>query len=201
MRMPAESVKSSVPESGLPGPALDLDGPGMSDADWLACFLEAECGRALVELEAECCRLARAIGRRMGFGPDELEDLGRDFYVHLADSSLRRLRAYRGRGNFGAWLARCCVHFLLNVRRYRHRRFVEVPLEPEHEGIAATGTEAAVENRAIERLARRQQRGRLNSALGSLSRAERDLLTLHYLGDLSHVEIAQRFGCSPAAVR
>src|SRR5206468_10546797 len=46
---------------------------------------------SLVDLEAECARLTDRIGHRMGFDSIELEDLGRDFYVHLTEQNQRRL--------------------------------------------------------------------------------------------------------------
>jgi RNA polymerase sigma factor (sigma-70 family) len=152
---------------------------------------------SLVGLERECGRLVRRLGSRFGFPGEELEDLGRDYYVHLVDDEGRRLRAYAGEGSFTAWLTRCCIHFLIDRRRCQGR-YVEVPLDPDMEDLAAVGD---VEVTALDNLAREQSRSVVAVALGLLSAADRELLLLHYLADLSHAAIAAQLGLPPATVR
>lgn len=196
------TVACPARESRLPLPCRQarlLHPIRVTNDTWRGC-IQVRLSEALVGLEAECRRLASQIGGRLGFAAEELEDLGRDFYVHLVDSDLRRLRSYPGHGNFSAWLTRCCAHFLIDLRRYRETRFLEVPLTPEHESTELAESDG-IELRALRNLERERNEARVASALGLLSRAEKTLLALHYLAGLSHPEIATHFGTSPVAIR
>jgi RNA polymerase sigma factor (sigma-70 family) len=159
-----------------------------------------ELGEQLVQLEAECRRLVGRIGLRMGFEYAELEDLGRDFYVHLTDDGQRRLRSFPKQGNCSAWLVRCCVHFLVDLRRCRRRRAREVHCE-RPESLRGARESESVEDVALANIERECWRHYVASALKGVPRAERNVLALHYLAGLTHREIAEQLGCSPAAVR
>jgi len=154
---------------------------------------------SLVELEAECARLTERIGHKMGFDSTELEDLGRDFYVHLTDDSQRRLRSLPRQALSTAWLARCCTHFLVDAHRMRLRRAREVPLTEE--ALEIPDEESCVETVVLESLERELRQRFVVNALRAVSRPERNLLALHYLAGLTHTQIAERLGSTPAAVR
>jgi RNA polymerase sigma factor (sigma-70 family) len=154
---------------------------------------------SLVDLEGECQRLTTCIGRRMGFESRELEDLGRDFYVHLTEQGQRRLRSLPQQGKNIAWLARSCTNFLVDAYRLRLRRLREVPFTEDV--LAIPDEENCVETVVLERLDRETCRRRVTTALRAISHPERNLLALHYLAGLTHTQIAERLGCSAATVR
>ncbi len=110
------------------------------------------------------------------------EALAKDITSTTFEKALRHIQHYQWRGlSFGAWLYRIARN---EIAQHQRRFFLPLP------------------NRVpgdfdIERIAQaHQQHEALFAALIRLSHADRELITLRYLDDLSSAEVAEILGCS-----
>lgn len=114
------------------------------------------------------------------------EDLVQNLFVRM----IERRATYRGEAAFTSWMYRIAIRMLAD--HVRAARTGHLPLESEILGAAeATG---AGDGAAIERR-------RLAAAFAALRPAERDVLTLTRLEELSLSEAAAVLGCSIGAVK
>jgi RNA polymerase sigma-70 factor (ECF subfamily) len=117
------------------------------------------------------------------------EDVTADVFV----KAWEKLHTYKAHKDvpFAAWLFRIARHTVIDVYR-RDRSFEEVP-------------ETLADTDALNRPELRAERGELlrvvRGALDRMPRRYREILTLAYMGDLSHEEIARVLRLSAGAVR
>jgi RNA polymerase sigma-70 factor (ECF subfamily) len=122
--------------------------------------------------------------------PEELaEDLVADVFVKVWEK-LHQYKAQKG-VPFGAWLFRIARHTIIDSYR-RERDFQEIS-----DDIADTDSlnraDAAVRNADLLRTVR--------TAMAQLPRRYRDILTLSYIADLPHDEVARVLHMTEGAVR
>jgi RNA polymerase sigma factor (sigma-70 family) len=95
--------------------------------------------------------------------------------------------------DFVAWTLKIAYHRLLDDRRRRGRRIQETgPIAPEHEPQGGDTEEEALARAADERI---------QGALRRLPQAQRDVVLLRVLADLTVDQVAGILGRSPGAVK
>src|SRR5690348_14756574 len=101
----------------------------------------------------------------------------------------RRAGTFRSdQGPFRPWVFQIAHYRVLNELRRRSRQ-PQLDADPEGERLAAMpGSEPNPEDAAV----RAEDRGRLRKALEDLSPAQRDAVSLAFLEELSHSEVAER---------
>lgn len=107
----------------------------------------------------------------------------------------RAMATYRADGSIKAWLCGIARHVCVHVLETRRRGRALLELVP-HAGNADANDRAASDAFAVRRRARV-----LRDALATLEPAQRDVLALRYVADLSHREIAEACALDEAAVR
>ena len=143
---------------------------------------------AFPELVERHQRLVHALVRRYARTPDEAADLVQKSFLRAFAAAARvfpRLRLGEV-GAFRAWLLRVTVNVAKNHARDARRWRLE-PVEAIDE--RATETPGA-----LERLQSEERRRRLRSALGSLTRRQREVFSLRIDGSLPFAEVARTLG-------
>ena len=115
----------------------------------------------------------RALLRRMGAEAALADDLAQDAFL----AAYERIGEFRGEGAFGGWIKRIAAR--LYLKRWKRRAQLDPVADVEEAGCASKG-----EVQAVIRLD-------LDSALGTLSEAERLCVSLCYGAGLSHAETAE----------
>ncbi len=128
---------------------------------------------------------------RMGLEQSAAEDIAQDAFLrtwtHRAD--------FRpDRASFVTWLFTIARNLALNAAARSHRQR-ETTLDDAAREIACDRP------LALDAIDRRQREARLRDALRALPPADRTLLALVYVEDLSHADIARIEGCSSGAVK
>ena len=145
----------------------------MHDVDLAA--LAAAGGRdAFGELARRHGSAVRALLRRMGAEPALADDLAQDAFL----TAYERIGEFRGEGAFAGWLKRIAAR--LYLRRWKKRARLDPVTDSDEEPDG--GCEG--ESHAVVRLD-------LDSALATLSAAERLCVSLCYGAGLSHAETAE----------
>ncbi|MCB2189419.1 MAG: RNA polymerase sigma factor [Deltaproteobacteria bacterium] len=146
-------------------------------------------------LEAHQGRVARIVGRRVP--PDAVEEVAQDAFVR----AFQGLAGFRGEAPFEHWLSRLAVLACHDYWRASHRRH-EIPESGLSEaaqhwlaGWAAQEAATAEPTRALE------VRELLHWALARLTPAERSVVTLVYLEEMSVKEAAATLGWSQVNVK
>jgi RNA polymerase sigma-70 factor (ECF subfamily) len=122
-------------------------------------------------------------------GAVETDDLVGEVFLQVA----RNISTFDGDGRaFRSWVFTIAHHRVIDERRARARRPVDT-VEVD-ESVAATGD---AEQEALEDLGTE----RALSLLGGLTPAQRDVLLLRIIGDLSLHEVARVLGRRPGAVK
>ena len=116
-------------------------------------------------------------------GRSEAEDCFQETFI----SALRAYPRLRADSNLRAWVLTIAHRKALDAHRGRARRALPVA-EP-----------AAVQERVAP--ARHEHDGELWDAVGELPERQRSAVTLRFLADLPHREIAAAIGCSEDAAR
>jgi RNA polymerase sigma-70 factor (ECF subfamily) len=144
--------------------------------------------RAFGELVQRHHRLVHSLVRRYARTPDEAADLVQKSFLRAFAAAARvfpRMRLAEA-GAFRAWLLRVTVNVAKNhardARRWR--------LEP----VEAIDQRASETPGAFERLQSEEHRRRLRSALGSLTRRQREVFILRIDGSLPFAEVARTLG-------
>lgn len=138
------------------------------------------CPRAVAQLlvRSHCiARILRARSHQLGLRlrREDFEDLQQDVLVVV----FRKLSSYRGEASLESWLFGCCDLQLRNVRRRSRTRSRPLPPAPlQAERMTETDHELA------------EQRQRIRNALGELGAADRRLLVLNFVANLTLAEIA-----------
>jgi RNA polymerase sigma-70 factor (ECF subfamily) len=124
------------------------------------------------------------------------------------------LKAHQQRGKFRggtrdeveAWLRRILAGTLADAFRHEHRAKRNIAKERSLDVALEQSSDRLLEWLAAHSLSPSQKAVRnetllhMVTALAHLPEAQREAVTLHYLQCLSLTEVAQRIGCSPAAV-
>jgi RNA polymerase sigma factor (sigma-70 family) len=132
-------------------------------------------------------RILSALNGRLGrpFQEHDVADLVQDTQREL----LQQMHGYSGQGVLEAWVFRFCELKLCNaLRKLRRVRQLEVP-------------EDAPDQAAAREWKRLLDREACEAALTRLGGAEAEVLRLRYYEELDWVEIADRLGTKPAAVK
>jgi|AntDryMetagUQ889_1029465.scaffolds.fasta_scaffold07401_2 RNA polymerase sigma-70 factor (ECF subfamily) len=131
------------------------------------------------------------LGYLLARGAAEPEDLAGEVFLQ----AVRDLRRFEGDERaFRAWLLTIAHHRLLDARRHRARRPVEVAPEDVIDSRSPTGD---VEEDALRRL----DLAGVRMLIGGLSPDQRSVLLLRIVGDLTVEEIARVVGKRPGAVK
>jgi RNA polymerase sigma factor (sigma-70 family) len=134
--------------------------------------------------------VALRVAHLMG-GAGEASDVTQEAFV----KAWRALDRFRDGSPFRPWLLRIVANEARNARRSAGRRARvawRVAEDRPSAGAAPSAEEAAL---VAER------RRLVLAALGSLSRADRDVISCRYLADLSEAETAVVLGCRPGTVK
>jgi RNA polymerase sigma factor (sigma-70 family) len=116
-------------------------------------------------------------------GASEADDCFQETFI----SALRAYPRLRADSNLRAWVLTIAHRKAMDAHRGRARRALPVA-EP-----AAVGEQAAVEPHEHD--------GELWDAVGALPERQRSAVTLRFMADLPHREIAAAIGCSEDAAR
>jgi len=116
------------------------------------------------------------------------------------------LRVYRARATyeptarFKSWLFQIAAHLASNSRRDRRREKLHESLD--HQPSFAPALELRDGRPSIdERLLKATTRTEVRRAIAELPTKQRHAVLLHKFADLDYAEIADRFGCTPSAVK
>ena len=124
--------------------------------------------------------VANRIAARIA-GPNDAEDVTQDAFLR----AFHRLRAFRGEGEFRAWLLQIVHNTALNARARRGPEPIEAV------DAVADSRSGPLERTPADRLESRDRRDRLESKLRVLSPAHRSVLVLRDIEGLSYDEIAE----------
>ena len=161
------------------------------DRDWSALMAAAQDGdgRAYGELLGAITPYLRAVARRAGLGPEEIEDGIQD--ILLTIHSIRR--TYDPKRPFAPWLLAVARYRLIDRLRRRGRiRLRETALTEEHETFVTDETNLHEEASDIRRL---------HEAIAALPPGQRQAVELLRLQELSVKEAAAVSGQSPSALK
>ena len=143
--------------------------------DVVLAALAAAGGRdAFGELAKRHGSAVRALLRRMGAEPALADDLAQDAFL----TAYERIAEFRGEGAFAGWIKRIAAR--LYLKRWKRRASLDPIADSEEPGEATSEDEIL----AVGRLD-------LDSALATLSPAERLCVSLCYGAGLSHAETAE----------
>ncbi|MHC4914858.1 MAG: RNA polymerase sigma factor, partial [Planctomycetota bacterium] len=151
-----------------------------SDSSLLAEFAERSSESALAELISRYQDLVYSTCRRVLGDAHAAEDAAQATFLVL----VRKARSLRREGSLMGWLFRTAELVARNTRRARARA-----ARRESEAVAMrkdTGSGGA---------SWEEVRPELDAALVSLPRAQCDAVVMHYMGHMSHEEIARQLGC------
>lgn len=136
-------------------------------------------------IDRESARLVRQCARVLGDADDAQDVVQETFMV-----AYRSIGAYRGEGALGAWLSRIALRLAFRRRR-NQARLVPIgeygPFVPG--GDPSTAVAGLLASEAIR------------AAVKLLPEAHRDVVILHYFGELTLDEIAAATGRPPGTVR
>ncbi len=121
--------------------------------------------------------------------PELVEDLVADVFVKVWE----KLHTYKPQGGvpFAAWLFRIARHAIIDAYR-QQRQTEEVPEEmPDPDAL----------NRADSRVRRADMLAMVRTAVEALPHRYREILTLTYIADLPHDEVARVLRLTEGAVR
>ncbi len=133
------------------------------------------------------CRLFRFVRSQT---PDDAT--AEDLTAHTFFRALTSAGTFKGDGSYRAWLFRIAHNTIVTWRQRRTRFPVVVEEVPEH-----TDPSSSPANLVLER----EQRALVWGVVSTLAPAQREVLSLRYLEDLSAEEIARVTGRSRGAVR
>jgi RNA polymerase sigma factor (sigma-70 family) len=129
------------------------------------------------------------VGYLRGRGAPDPEDLTGEVFLQV----VRDLHGFAGgERDFRAWVFVIAHHRLLDERRRRDRRPVEIASEPLEE----TGTDEADEA-ALRQVATQ----RVRCLLGQLTPDQQEVILLRVFGDLAVDDVARVLGKTPGAVK
>lgn len=161
--------------------------PNMEPEDALLAAIAANDARKAVRLAAEL--YAQGVGRLcMAFVRDQglAEDLTQETFV----TALQSFDRYGKTGSFRAYLYGIARHLAIAA------------LEKKRVARAATSNmETAAERSSEDVILAREDRSRLENALGKLRPSDREVLLLRYVTDLEYSEVAIVLSCDEPAVR
>jgi RNA polymerase sigma-70 factor (ECF subfamily) len=124
--------------------------------------------------------------------PVDAADMTQETFVRL----LRSLHTFRGEGTaFPAWVHRMTVNVCLDALRRKQRAPRPLAVRPDLDGTPLL--EPASGDRWVQpewRVESNEAAAEVQAALATLSGAQREALTLHYLEDRPYDEIAARMG-------
>jgi RNA polymerase sigma-70 factor (ECF subfamily) len=180
------------PDSDVTAALLDRTRGGEREAFGLLFARHRKVLRRVIDL-----RLERELRGRVD-PSDVLQETQVDAYGRLDDYLRRRPMP------FALWLRKTACERLIKLReqhREAARRSVEreVPL-PDQTSLVLFQKLCATSNIPERRIARQELARKVRFALARLSDADREILLMRYLEDLSNGEIAQVLGLEPAAV-
>lgn len=141
------------------------------------CLLVARClageSAAFRPLVERYQRLLFSVALRMLGDREEATDAAQDAFVRAYE----KLASYDRNHKFFSWLYRILVNECLNVRRARR---VQVPLDPD----------LTAPDSPLEALETAERRARVQAAVASLPREQREVVVLRHFADLSYRGIA-----------
>lgn len=137
-------------------------------------------------LYAEHVERVFALCLRMTADERHAEELTQDVFV----TAWRRLGTFRGDAAFSTWLYRVTVNTVLDDRKCRRRRPVQLSAVPQE----AFGGEASGETDPGERL-------RIEAAIASLPERARTAIVLHGIEGYAYEEVAELMGVAVGTVK
>lgn len=160
-------------------------------SDWSVLMGQAQHGdrEAYRRLLTEVVPYLRAIARRCGIAPSDLEDAVQDVLltVHLIRHT------YDPSRQFGPWLVTIARRRVVDRLRSRQRRTaVEVPLENRHETFAAAETNLHEQS---------EERSDVMKAVDSLPERQKRAIILLKLKEMSLKEAARESGVSATSLK
>jgi len=121
-------------------------------------------------------------------GPDRVDDVVQEAFIRI----YRSLGQFRGDSSLKTWIYRVVMNTCADASR--PTRWIDEPLVDIPEDAAS---DSDVETDAI----RAWTADQIEQALGSLSPAERFVVELHYIDDLSYRDIAEVLKCPSGTVK
>jgi len=188
-------------------PLAVTDVPVVGTAGWVACEVREERASVLGDDFGRTLDAARAgadwawvriyrdlapavLGYLRGRGAGDPEDLTGETFLQV----VRDLPRFAGDERaFRSWVFVIAHHRLLDERRRRARRPVELTPDPPN----SAGWSGDAEAEALDAVAAE----RVRRIIEQLGPDQRDVLLLRVLGDLTVVEVARIVGKSPGAVK
>jgi len=119
---------------------------------------------------------------------EDAEDVQQETFV----KAYQRLRHFRREASFGTWLYTIAARLCLSHRRRRTARTASLTAAPD--AISSNPDPAA-------QLMQRESARRVQRTLVEMAPADRLIIVLKHIEELSHEEIAQILGCSPESSR
>lgn len=163
-----------------------MEGLGVTtDAALAAAIARGDQGALRSLIDRESARLVRQCARVLGDADDAQDVVQEAFMI-----AYRSIGAYRGDGALGAWLSRIALRLAFRRRRSQARL---VPMG-DHGPSAPGGDPYTAVARVLEGEA-------IRAAVELLPEAYREVVILHYFGELTLDEIAAATGRPPGTVR
>jgi RNA polymerase sigma-70 factor, ECF subfamily len=161
---------------------------------YLACGCAIGNTKAIAALEAHyISKLAPALSRKAAGDDDEVAQRLRVRTLVGDGQSRPRIASYSGRGPLGKWIRISATRLAVDLRR------LATPILDAAHGADATASDAE-RSYVVQRYGDEFVKA-LESALAQLTKRERTLLHLHFLEEVSVVQIAARLGVSPRTVQ
>ncbi len=171
------------------------DRSALNDAD-LVCAAQNGDMAAFEELVARHRDKIYARAYSMVRNEDEALDLSQEAWV----KGWQRLAQFQGEASFATWMTRIVINLCVDqLRKQKRQRAESFEVLQEESGGVERYMPVTIPNPAAG-LERTELRGRIDRALGQLSREHRTVLVLHEFEGLEYKEIAGRMGCSIGTV-
>ena len=176
-------VTADLPMDTVLCPAADADG---ERALVRACA--AGSGGAFEEIiRRHQPRVARLVRRLLGW-PEDVEDVVQEVFMTVLSRSGR----FRGQSTLSTWITSIAINRCRSLRRRMGVRWRAIKQLRRLRPVTAGGADASA--MAEER------RQRVRAAIGSLSAADREIIVLHHLEEMSVDAVAQTLGIRRNAV-
>jgi RNA polymerase sigma-70 factor (ECF subfamily) len=128
---------------------------------------------------------------RLGVPERDLEDVCQEVFVVV----LKRLPSFEGRSALRTWIYGICRGVAAN-----HRRRVSHQRELPAQDVVELAGDHAQDASALDALLARESRALLEALLAQLPEAQREVLVLYEIEELTAVEIAEALDCPQSTV-
>jgi len=181
---------------GLLGESATVDADRAADV-YLAFGCGAGCAGAHRAFDRKFHPLLERVHGSWRSAPVDRDDFVQSVWERILSGETPRIRSYGGRGSLAAWVKMVAVRWMAD--RARTRRTVEQPID---DALLVTQLCPAPEvtTKVLQHRHRDNVRSALESALGSLTRAQRLLLRQRFLAGMPLADLGRLYGVNRVTV-